>query len=66
MIDTKKLVNVASLPTDAELQASWDAFITSVQRPAAQARLKALVDKGLQRHSDAERHLGRYLGEYGK
>jgi enoyl-CoA hydratase/carnithine racemase len=66
VIDTKKLVNAASLPTDAELQASWDAFIASVQRPAAQARLKALIDKGLQRPSDAERHLGRYLAEYGK
>lgn len=31
----QQLVNVASLPTDAELQASWDALITSVRRPAA-------------------------------
>ena len=66
VIDTKKLVNAANLPTDAELQASWDAFIASVQRPAAQARLKALIDKGLQRPSDAERHLGRHLADYGK
>jgi enoyl-CoA hydratase/carnithine racemase len=66
VIETKKLVNVASLPPDAEIQASWNAFIASVQRPAAQARLKALVEKGLQRPSDAERHLGRYLAEYGK
>ena len=65
IIDTKKLVNVASLPPDAEMQASWDAFIASVQRPGAQARLKALIDKGLGRPGDVERRLGRYTAQYG-
>ena len=65
IIGTKKLLNVASLPPDAELQASWDAFIASVQRPGAQARLKALIDKGLGKPGDAERRLGRYTAEFG-
>ncbi|WP_280155842.1 hypothetical protein [Piscinibacter sp. XHJ-5] len=59
-------MNAATLPPDAELQASRDAFIASVQRPAAQARLKALLDKGLQKPGDVERRLGRYAAEYGK
>ncbi|MGY2290962.1 enoyl-CoA hydratase/isomerase family protein [Pseudomonas sp. SDO528_S397] len=64
LIDTKKLVNLASLPPDAEMQPGWDAFITSVQRPGAQARLKSLVGKGLQTPGDIEKHLGRHAAEY--
>ncbi len=62
--ETKRLVDVASLPPDAEMQPGWDAFITSVQRPAAQARLKILVEKGLQRPTDVERQLGRFTAQY--
>jgi enoyl-CoA hydratase/carnithine racemase len=64
LIDTKKLVNLASMPPDAEMQPGWDAFIASVQRPAAQARLKALVEKGLQRVGNIERNLGHYTATY--
>jgi len=66
IVDTKKLVNVSSLPPNSEMQASWDAFITSVQRPGAQARLKALIDQGLGRPGDVERRLGQYTANYGK
>lgn len=62
IIDTKKLVNVASLPPDAEMQPGWDAFINSVQRPAAQTRLKALIERGLQKPGDIEEHLGKATG----
>ena len=34
--------------------------------PCAQERLKALINKGLGRPGDAERHLGRYTANYGK
>ncbi len=64
IVDTKKLVDLASLPPDAEMQSGWDTFITSVQRPAAQARVKALVAKGLQLPGDLERHLGKYTAQY--
>ena len=30
--DTKKPVNTASLPTDAEIAAEWDAFVASLHR----------------------------------
>ena len=62
--ETKRLVDIASLPPDAEMQPGWDAFITSVQRPAAQARLKILVEKGLQRPTEVERELGRFTAQY--
>ncbi len=64
IIDTKKLVDVESLPPEADIKASWDAFLISVQRPGPQARLKALVGKGLQKPGDIEVHLGKHAAEY--
>lgn len=64
LIDTKQLVNLASLPPDTEMQPGWDAFITSVQRPGAQARLTSLVKRGLQTPGDIEKNLGRRAAEY--
>src|SRR6201991_613845 len=32
--DTKRLVNLASLPEDAEIAPEWDAFLASLERPA--------------------------------
>lgn len=62
--DTKKLVDLASMPPDAEMQLGWDTFITSVQRPGAQARVRALVEQGLGQPGDVERHLGQYTAKY--
>jgi enoyl-CoA hydratase/carnithine racemase len=62
--DTKKLVDVASMPPDGEMQPGWDAFTTSVQRPAAQARVKALIKAGLGEPGDVERRLGQYTAKY--
>src|SRR5438552_12254606 len=54
---TKHLVDVASLPSDAEIAPEWDAFIDAVQRPAAKARLKALMAHGFHKPGDAETRL---------
>ena len=63
--DTKKLVDLASMPPDAEMQPGWDAFIKSVQRrPGAQARVKALIENGLGQPGDLEKHLGQYTAKY--
>ena len=43
--ETKRLVD-ASLPSDAEIAPEWDAFIASLGRPASQARIKALMERG--------------------
>src|SRR5579871_6634806 len=52
--DTKRLVNVASLPPDIEIAPEWDAFLTSLQRPAAQNRLKSLMERGFHKAGDVE------------
>ena len=64
IVETKKLIDSASLPPQAEMQPGWDAFITSVQRPAAQSRVKAWVEQGLQQPGDVERNLGHYTAKY--
>src|ERR1700722_15582141 len=51
---TKRLVNAATLPPDVEIQAGWDACMASVQRPATQARLKALTLRGFHKPGEAE------------
>jgi len=55
---TKRLVDIASLPQDAEIVPEWDAFIGSVGRPASQARFKALMERGFHRAGDVENRLG--------
>jgi enoyl-CoA hydratase/carnithine racemase len=63
--EIKNLVNLASLPSDAEMIPEWDAFAASVQRPAAQKRLKKLLDQGFHKPGDVETRLGHYVGELG-
>jgi enoyl-CoA hydratase/carnithine racemase len=63
--DIKHLVDVSTLPADAEFGTQWRAFITSVQRPQAQERIKKLMDLGLQKNADVEKHLGDYVGKLG-
>ncbi|SDH89606.1 Enoyl-CoA hydratase/carnithine racemase [Bradyrhizobium sp. Rc2d] len=64
--NTKRLVNAASLPPDVEIAAGWDACMASINRPAAQNRLKAFFEQGFHRPGDAEDHLGSYLERLGK
>jgi hypothetical protein len=33
--ETKRLVDIASLPPDAEIAPEWDAFLASLGRPAS-------------------------------
>ncbi|MBY5567711.1 enoyl-CoA hydratase/isomerase family protein [Rhizobium leguminosarum] len=58
--DTKRLVDFASLPTDPEIGAGWDAFISSVQRPVAQKNIGRLMEMGLQTNPNIESRLGHY------
>ncbi|CAE6755317.1 Fatty acid oxidation complex subunit alpha [Paraburkholderia aspalathi] len=62
LADIKHLVNASTLPSDQELGAEWTAFITSVQRPAAQRNIKKLMELGLQKNLDVETDLARYTG----
>ena len=63
--NTKRLVNEASLPPDVEIRAGWDACMASINRPAAQGRVKALLEQGLQSPGDAENRLGFTVGQLG-
>src|SRR5882724_11944519 len=63
--NTKRLVNEATLPPDVEIRAGWDACMASVKRPAAQQRIQALLEQGLQRPGDAEDRLGFHVGQLG-
>jgi enoyl-CoA hydratase/carnithine racemase len=63
--NTKRLVNAASLPPDVEIAAGWDACMSSIVRPSAQGKIKALFEQGFHRPGDAEDHLGSYLGRLG-
>src|SRR3954447_26350724 len=61
--NTKHLVNDASLPPDVEIRAGWDACMASVKRPAAQERIKVLLQHGLQQPGHTEDRLGFHLGQ---
>jgi enoyl-CoA hydratase/carnithine racemase len=63
--DTKRLVDVASLPSDAEIAPEWGAFVSSLQRPATQARIDKLMELGFQKPGDVETRLGHYVGQLG-
>jgi enoyl-CoA hydratase/carnithine racemase len=66
IIDTKRLVNAASLPPDVEIAAGWDACLASMVRPPAQERIKTLMERGFHKPGDAENRLGYYVGQLGR
>ena len=61
--ETKRLVNVASLPPDSEIEPEWGAFIDSLGRDAARDRIRKLMDRGFHHPGDVETRLGHYVGE---
>jgi len=63
--ETKRLVNAASLPSDAEIAPEWNAFLASLGRAAAQSRIKALMARGFHRAGDVENRLGFHVGQLG-
>jgi enoyl-CoA hydratase/carnithine racemase len=65
LADTKRLVNIASLPPDAEIAPEWDAFIASVQSPSSQERIQKLMERGFHKPGDVENRLGHYVGQLG-
>ncbi|GMO99194.1 MULTISPECIES: enoyl-CoA hydratase/isomerase family protein [Bradyrhizobium] len=63
--ETKRLVDVASLPPDADIKPEWDAFLASLGRPASQTRIRALMARGFHRSGDVENRLGFHVGQIG-
>jgi enoyl-CoA hydratase/carnithine racemase len=63
--DTKRLVNIASLPPDAEIAPEWQAFLGALERPAARNRIKTLMERGFHKPGDVENRLGYHVGQLG-
>jgi enoyl-CoA hydratase/carnithine racemase len=61
--ETKRLVNLASLPPDSEIAPEWGAFIDSLGRDGARDRIQKLMDRGFHHPGDVETRLGHYVGE---
>ena len=63
--ETKRFVDVASLPPDYEIAPEWDMCIASIMRPAAQERIAELLERGFHRPGDVENRLGFHVGRLG-
>jgi enoyl-CoA hydratase/carnithine racemase len=63
--ETKRLVNVNSLPPDDEIAPEWLAFVGALDRPASRRRLRLLFDKGFHSPGDVETRLGYHVGTVG-
>lgn len=63
--DTKRFVDVASLPPDYELGAEMVVCYASIGRPETQRRIKLLLDRGLHKAGDVETRLGYHVGQLG-
>jgi enoyl-CoA hydratase/carnithine racemase len=64
--ETKRFVDVASLPPDFEIAPEWDVCFASIMRPAAQERIKTLMERGFHKPGDVEDRLGYHVGQLGR
>src|SRR6266542_5984451 len=64
--ETKRFADVASLPPDFEIAPEWDVCFASIMRPAAQERIKKLMERGFHKPGDVEDRLGYYVGQLGR
>src|SRR6476659_1022729 len=63
--ETKRFVDVASLPPDYEIAPEWDVCLASIMRPAAQKRIGMLLERGFHQAGDVEDRLGYHVGQLG-
>jgi len=63
--ETKRFVDVASLPPDFEIAPEWDVCLASIMRPAAQKRSGMLLERGFHKPGDVENRLGYHVGQLG-
>jgi enoyl-CoA hydratase/carnithine racemase len=63
--ETKRFVDVASLPPDYEIAPEWDVCLASIMRPAAQERIRMLMERGFHQPGDVEDRLGYHVGQLG-
>jgi enoyl-CoA hydratase/carnithine racemase len=63
--ETKRFVDVASLPPDYEAGAEMIVCNASIARPETQRRIKLLLERGLHKAGDVETRLGYHVGQLG-
>jgi enoyl-CoA hydratase/carnithine racemase len=63
--ETKRFVDVASLPPDYEIAPEWDVCLASIMRSAAQERIRMLMERGFHQAGDVETRLGYHVGQLG-
>ena len=63
--ETKRFADVASLPPDFEIAPEWDVCLASIMRPAAQERIRMLMERGFHKPGDVETRLGYHVGLLG-
>jgi enoyl-CoA hydratase/carnithine racemase len=63
--ETKRFVDVASLPPDHEVGAEMVVCYASIGRPQTQRRIQRLLDLGLHQPGDVETRLGYHVGQLG-
>jgi len=56
--ETKRFVDVASLPPDYEIAPEWDVCFASIMRAPAQERIKKLMEQGFHKPGDVEKPFG--------
>ena len=64
--ETKRFADVASLPPDFEIAPEWDVCFASIMRPAAQKKIKKLMEQGFHKPGDVENRLGYHVGQLGR
>src|SRR5713226_3715929 len=64
--ETKRFADAASLPPDFEIAPEWDVCFASIMRPAAQERIKKLMERGFHKPGDVEDRLGYHVGQVGR
>ena len=64
--ETKRFADVASLPPDFEIAPEWDVCLASIMRPAAQEKIKKLMEQGFHKAGDVENRLGYHVGQLGR
>ena len=64
--ETKRFVDVASLPPDFEIAPEWDVCLASIMRPAAQKRIGMLLERGFHKQGDVENRLGYNVSQLGR
>ena len=66
IVNTKRLVNAASLPPDVEIAAGWETCMISAGRAAAQQKIGALLERGFHKPGDVEDRLRFHVGQLGR